>query len=68
MNVDNAVDNAKIAVSFLAPGLTILGIHVQEWTYILSGIVSILLIIEKFPIVIRIFSRFVQWIKKVLRK
>ena len=68
MSFDNVTDNAKITVSFLAPGLTILGIPVQEWTYVLSGIVSLLLIVEKSPIVLRNLKVFVQWIKRALRK
>lgn len=49
----NVPDVVKVAVATGSSVLTIFGIPVEQWMYILSGIVSLLFIIEKLPIVFK---------------
>lgn len=41
-------DSAKVGVSLSAPALTLLGVSLEDWSYILAMTVSILFIMEKF--------------------
>lgn len=45
----NVPDVIKVAVATGSTALTFFGIPVEQWMYILSGIVSIMFIIEKLP-------------------
>ena len=56
-------DQYKVAASVAAPVLTIFGVTLEEWTFILSGIVSLLFIIEKLPKVIKVVKQFWEWLK-----
>ena len=58
-------DTLKIGVSVSAPALAFLGVSVEDWTFVLSAIVSILFIIEKMPMLITRIKSLIQWIKKV---
>lgn len=60
-------DSAKIAVATGSSALTLFGISVEEWMYILSAIVSILFIIEKTPVFIERMKQLKRWIS-FLRK
>lgn len=51
MNIQETVnqvpDSVKVAIATSSAALTFFGISVEEWMYILSGVVSLLFIIEK---------------------
>lgn len=65
MDVSNHVpDTVKVAASVSAPTLHFFGITVQEWTYVLSAIVSVLFIIEKLPVLITRLKSLWNWIKR----
>ena len=53
--------NDVLAASVSAPVPTVFGIPLEEWTYILSAIVSLLFILEKLPKMIR---KVRDWIKQ----
>ncbi len=61
-------DSAKLTAIAAAPVLTILGMSLQEWTYVLSAIVSLFFILEKLPMVITRIKTFKKWIVNVRRK
>lgn len=61
MQIYNIPDGAKVAVSVTAPVLTLFGITVEDWTYILSAIVSVLFIIEKTPTMIKRVKELWKW-------
>lgn len=64
MNVyEHIPDTLKAGVAVAAPGLTLLGVPVEEWTFILSGIVSIIFIIEKLPVTYTRLKEFIQLVK-----
>lgn len=65
---ENASDTIKIALSASAPVLTVFGISLDQWTYILSAIVSIFFLIEKSPVVIRRIITFKNWLKRKKRE
>lgn len=65
--IENALDTTKVALATSAPVLTFLGIPIDQWTYILSAIVSIFFLIEKSPVVIRRLTTFKNWIKRKKR-
>jgi hypothetical protein len=62
-NLQQVPESAKIIVATGSSALTLLGIPVEQWMYILSGIVSILFIIEKFPIFVERMKQLKRWIK-----
>jgi hypothetical protein len=65
MSLDHIHDTVKVGASVAAPGLHFLGVSVEEWTFVLSAVVSILFIIEKMPMLITRLKGFIRWIKKV---
>lgn len=62
--LENVPDAVKVAGAVTAPALSFLGVTVEDWTFILSAIVSILFIIEKLPMLINRGKSFYQWIRK----
>lgn len=59
--LDQVPDSLKVVAASAAPALTLMGFTLEEWTFILSGIVSLLFIIEKLP---KVFTAIGQiWIK-----
>lgn len=57
-------DTIKVAAAASAPLLTVFGITVEEWAFILSAIASIVLVIERIPMVINHIRMFRSWIRK----
>lgn len=47
--VEQIPDSAKTAIVLPAPVFTLMGVPVEQWVFVLSGIFTILLIIEKIP-------------------
>lgn len=66
--VRNTPETIKIAAAVAPPGLSLLGASIEEWSFILACIVSIVVIIEKLPVVIKRATSFVEWMKNALRK
>lgn len=66
--LEQVPDTVKVAGAISAPMLSILGVSVEEWTYILSIVVSILFIIEKLPVFIKRCKAFYSWIKDVYKE
>lgn len=60
-------DTIKVGTAVTAPVLTMLGITVEEWTFILSGIVSLLFIFEKLPTLIRKAVQFIKELRNATR-
>lgn len=60
-------DNVKVAASLAAPALTLFGVSVEDWTFILSAIVSIFFIIEKLPMFIVRMKAFTKWMIEVFK-
>lgn len=56
-------DSVKIGIATGSSALTLFGVSVQDWMYILSAIVSILFIIEKAPVLFVRAKEFWNWIK-----
>ena len=61
-------DTLKVSTAVAAPVLTFLGVSVEQWTFILSAIVSLLFIIEKLPVFIQRCKSFIEWMRDVKRK
>lgn len=61
-------DGIKVGVSVSAPALTVAGVPLEQWTFILSAIVSILFIIEKLPMLINRVKQLYMKIKKYVSK
>lgn len=64
MHIEQIPDGAKVAASAAAPVLTLMGVPLQEWTYILSAIVSVLFIIEKTPMLINRAKEMYYYVKR----
>lgn len=60
-------DAAKVGTAVAAPVLTLFGVSVEEWTFILSAIVSLLFIAEKLPGFIRKLAQAYSWVKDQLK-
>lgn len=60
-------DSAKIAIATSTSALSLFGIPVEQWMYLLSAVVSILFIIEKIPVLIerckQLKEIYVKWKK-----
>lgn len=57
-------DSAKVITSLSAPVATYFGFTLEDWTFILSTIVSLLFIVEKFPVFFQRIKQIKDWIKK----
>lgn len=66
--LEQVPDTVKVVGAISAPMLTILGVTVEEWTYILSIVVSILFIIEKLPVFIKRCKAFYSWMRDVYKE
>ena len=66
--LDQIPDGIKITGAIAAPALTFLGVSVEQWTFVLSAIVSLLFIVEKLPVFIRRCKEAIQWIRDVKRR
>jgi hypothetical protein len=54
-------DTAKVATAVSSSVLSLFGIPVQEWGYVLSGLVAIVILLEKSPIVIQRIKSLWRW-------
>jgi len=61
-------DSVKVVTSVTAPALALFGVTLEEWTLLLSGLVSILFIIEKFPMFLLRMRAFKRWLKSLDNK
>lgn len=50
---ENVPDTIKVGASVAAPSLSVLGLPVEQWGYVLSAVVAIMVIIEKTPVVVQ---------------
>lgn len=50
--LEQVPDSAKITSVAIAPILSIFGVPLEQWVYVLSAIMTLLFIIEKIPKVI----------------
>ena len=62
--LENIPDGIKVGTAVSAPMLNLFGVPIEEWTFILSAIVSLLFISEKLPIFILRCKTFVRWLKE----
>ena len=62
--LENIPDGIKVGTAVSAPVLNLFGVPIEEWTFILSAIVSLLFIIEKLPVFILRCKTFVRWLKE----
>ena len=61
-------DSAKLAAVATAQVLSVMGISLEDWTYILSAIVSVFFILEKLPMVINRVRTFNEWVRRKKQK
>jgi hypothetical protein len=61
-------DAAKVGTAVAAPALSLFGVAVEEWTFVLSGIVSLLFILEKLPSVIRKLIEAYSWLRQYVKR
>lgn len=54
--VETIPDSAKVVVAAASPMASLFGLTVEEWSFVLSGIVALLFILEKL-------YRFYKWVK-----
>ena len=66
--IQNIPDSIKVMTAVAAPGLSLMGISIEEWTFILSGIVSVMFIVEKFPMLFNRAASLYRWIKNGRKK
>lgn len=62
--IEQIPDGLKVATAVSAPVLTFLGVSVEQWTFVLSAIVSLLFIIEKLPVFISRCKQAYSWMKR----
>lgn len=54
--VESIPDSAKVVVTAAAPMASLFGLTVEEWSFVLSGVVALLFIVEKL-------YRFYKWVR-----
>lgn len=59
--MEHIPDSAKVTLAVAPTTVTLMGVPVEQWTFILSGVVAVLVIIEKLP-------KAYQVIKGVIKK
>jgi Sec-independent protein translocase protein TatA len=57
-------DTLKVATAVSAPVLTFMGVSVEQWTFVLSAVVSILFIVEKLPVFVKRLKELISWMKE----
>jgi hypothetical protein len=63
MNIYEQVpESAKLSTAIGPAALSILGMPLDQWVYVLSAIVSLLVIVEKLPKVIQSIKSLKDWI------
>lgn len=65
---EHVPDGIKVTASLSAPALTVAGVSLEEWTFILSAIVSLLFIIEKLPMLWGRIKKIAMKIRQYARK
>lgn len=62
--IEQINDTAKVSLATAAPVLTVFGVPVETWGYILSAIVSLMFIIEKIPMFVIRMKQFKRWLNE----
>jgi len=55
--IEQVPDSAKVLAAGVAPMASLMGLTVEEWSFVLSGVVALLFIVEKL-------YRFYQWARR----
>ena len=55
--LENIPDSAKLIAAGVPPMASVLGLTVEEWSFVLSGILALMFIVEKL-------YRFYKWARK----
>lgn len=66
--VKSTPETIKVAAAITPPGLHLLGASVEEWSFILACIVSVVVIVEKLPVVAKRIKEAARWMKNALRR
>ena len=62
---ENVMETVKTGVATAPIPLKLFGILVADWVLILSALVSIVVLIEKIPMLIKTTKQFIKWIKSL---
>lgn len=59
--LEQVPDTAKVAAASAAPVLTLFGVSVEQWGFVISAIVGILFIVEKIPVAAKSIQTIMKW-------
>lgn len=63
MNIyEHVPESVKVSTAVGPAALSLLGMPIEQWVYILSAVVSLFIIIEKLPAVVHSIKRMRDWI------
>ena len=63
MNIyENIPETVKVSTAVGPAALSLYGLPIEQWVFILSAVVSILVIVEKLPKAIQAIRNMYQWI------
>ena len=65
---EHVPETIKVSAAVAAPALTIVGYSVEQWTFVLSAIVSLLVIAEKLPGFVKRCKEFVRSVRRAIEK
>lgn len=69
MNIlEQIPETIKVTIATAAPAMSFMGIPVQTWSWILSSVVALIVIIEKVPILIERGKQLRKWFDETFRK
>lgn len=64
MNIyEHVPESAKLSTAIGPTALSLLGIPIDQWVYVLSAIVSLFVIVEKLPKVVHSIKSMKDWIQ-----
>ncbi len=66
--VKETPESIKVTAAIAPPGLSLMGASIEEWSFILACIVSLIIIVEKLPVVVKRITAFIDWMRDVIRK
>lgn len=69
MNIlEQIPESIKVTVATSAPVLSFMGMPIQTWSWILSIIVALMVMVEKFPLMLERAKQLKEWFNETFRK
>lgn len=61
--IENISDTAKLVTATTTPVLSMFGVPIEQWVFVLSAILTVLFIVEKLPKALDSVRRMYRWMR-----